>query len=86
MYGCKGAFIGAVSVLVLHLILSLPLLRFLKEEDLGFIAEPHVSSVEAMPSSHTCFLVAASDGLWDVISEERAAGLIIKVKKEEPQF
>ena len=40
-----------------------------------------MSHVEAVPPSHTCFLVVASDGLWDVITEERAAGLIIKVRK-----
>jgi serine/threonine protein phosphatase PrpC len=36
--------------------------------------------VETVPPSHTSFMVAASDGLWDVITEERAAGLIIKVE------
>lgn len=38
-----------------------------------------MSPAEPMPAQHTCFLVLASDGLWDVISEERAAGLVIKV-------
>lgn len=52
--------------------------KFLKDEDLGFIAEPHVSQVELLAPEHTGFIVVASDGLWDVLSEERAAGLILK--------
>ena len=41
-----------------------------------------MSPAEPMPAAHTCFLLVASDGLWDVISEERAAGLVIKVRGE----
>ncbi|GAX83395.1 hypothetical protein CEUSTIGMA_g10820.t1 [Chlamydomonas eustigma] len=58
--------------------------RFLKEEDLGFIAEPHVSLVTEFPSTHVGFLIVASDGLWDVLSEERAASLVIKAYSEDP--
>ena len=54
--------------------------RFLKDEDLGFIAEPHVSRVEEVPEPHTSFMIVASDGLWDVLSEERAASLVFKVR------
>ncbi len=59
--------------------------RFLKDEDLGFIAEPHVSPAEELPAAHTCFMIVASDGLWDIITEERAAGLVIKVSREGGQ-
>lgn len=52
--------------------------KFLKDEDLGFIAEPYVSQVEQLAPEHTGFIVVASDGLWDVLSEERAAGLVLK--------
>ncbi len=58
-------------------------IRFLKDEDLGFIAEPHVSPVEEIPAAHTGFLVVASDGLWDVLPEERAATMILKASAEE---
>lgn len=60
--------------------------RFLKDELPGsFLAEPHVSTPEEMPSSHACFLIVASDGLWDVVSEERAAALTIKAYLEDPK-
>jgi hypothetical protein len=66
-------------ILTPHTSLHLPA-RFLKDEDLGFIAEPHVSPVEQLPASARCFVIVASDGLWDVLSEERAAGLVLKVR------
>jgi len=58
--------------------------KFLKDEGLGFIAEPHVSGVAALPPGCRAFLVIASDGLWDVVAESRAAGLVAKAAEEEP--
>ncbi|KAJ9514005.1 hypothetical protein QJQ45_021108 [Haematococcus lacustris] len=58
--------------------------RFLKDEDLGFLAEPFVSSVEVVPAgSPPAFLVLASDGLWDVVSEGRVAALLAKAAAKE---
>ncbi|GIL78322.1 hypothetical protein Vretimale_7674 [Volvox reticuliferus] len=52
--------------------------RFLKEEDLGFLAEPYVSvAAQVGPSDHAV-LVVASDGLWDVLPEERAATMLLQ--------
>ena len=48
----------------------------LQDEDLGFIAEPHVSPVEALGAAQHGFVIVASDGLWDVLTEERAAALV----------
>ncbi|GFH06311.1 uncharacterized protein HaLaN_00920 [Haematococcus lacustris] len=58
--------------------------RFLKDEDLGFLAEPFVSSVEVVPAgSPPAFMVLASDGLWDVVSEGRVAALLAKAAAKE---
>mmetsp|Transcript_25266 Transcript_25266/g.54917 ORF Transcript_25266/g.54917 Transcript_25266/m.54917 type:complete len:682 (+) Transcript_25266:178-2223(+) len=58
--------------------------KFLKDEDLGFTAEPFVSSSTCVRSEERTFLVLASDGLWDVVTEQRAAGLILKACAEDP--
>ncbi|KXZ45435.1 hypothetical protein GPECTOR_54g175 [Gonium pectorale] len=52
--------------------------RFLKEEDLGFLAEPHVSGMAQVAAGESALLVVASDGLWDVLPEERAAKLLLQ--------
>lgn len=53
--------------------------RFLKEEDLGFLAEPHVGPSAAVGPGDWAVLLVASDGLWDVLPEERAAKLLLQV-------
>lgn len=40
--------------------------KFLKEEDLGFSAEPYVSPLWRVPRKEARILLIASDGLWDV--------------------
>ncbi|GIL57854.1 hypothetical protein Vafri_13086 [Volvox africanus] len=52
--------------------------RFLKEEDLGFLAEPYVSMAAQVGPSEHAVLVVASDGLWDVLPEERAAAMLLQ--------
>jgi serine/threonine protein phosphatase PrpC len=47
--------------------------RFLKEEGLGFTARPHVCDRLLLAPGSDSAVVAASDGLWDVTSCERAA-------------
>ncbi|GLI63257.1 hypothetical protein VaNZ11_006159 [Volvox africanus] len=52
--------------------------RFLKEEDLGFLAEPYVSMAAQVGPRDHAVLVVASDGLWDVLPEERAATMLLQ--------
>eukprot|EP00798_Chlamydomonas_sp_ICE-L_P003755 gene3753-13814_t len=54
--------------------------KFLKDEDLGFLAEPYISAPARVPPGEACFIVLASDGLWDVITEQRASALVIKAE------
>jgi hypothetical protein len=53
--------------------------RFLKEADVGFTAEPYVSEGIALGVQDEALLVVASDGLWDVVSQERAAAMAAKL-------
>jgi serine/threonine protein phosphatase PrpC len=53
--------------------------RFLKEADVGFTAEPYVSEGMALGVQDEALLVVASDGLWDVVSQERAAAMAAKL-------
>ena len=41
--------------------------KFLKNEDLGLSAEPHVSGVLRFDPSQRGIALLASDGLWDVV-------------------
>lgn len=50
--------------------------RFLKDENLGFTAEPHVSPVVKFGPKDHCVLLLASDGLWDGLTHERAKSTI----------
>ncbi|KAG2426670.1 hypothetical protein HXX76_012981 [Chlamydomonas incerta] len=52
--------------------------RFLKEEDLGFLAEPHVSGVAQVGPGESAVLIVASDGLWDVLPEPHAGKLLLQ--------
>jgi hypothetical protein len=52
--------------------------RFLKEQDVGFTAEPYVSEGLRVEPQEEALLVLASDGLWDVVSQERVAALAAK--------
>uniref|UniRef100_A0A7S3QNI9 PPM-type phosphatase domain-containing protein n=2 Tax=Dunaliella tertiolecta TaxID=3047 RepID=A0A7S3QNI9_DUNTE len=58
--------------------------RFLKDEDLGFIAEPYISDMQEVAAGGRAFLILASDGLWDVVTEQRAASLVSKAAEEQP--
>lgn len=49
--------------------------HFLKRENLGLSAEPHISPVYELGPDDTHLLVA-SDGLWDVISPSAAADVL----------
>lgn len=49
--------------------------RFLKEQDVGFTAEPYISEGIVLGPDDEAVLLVASDGLWDVVSQERAAAM-----------
>lgn len=55
-----------------------PACRFLKEQDVGFTAEPYVCAGRRVGPQEEVLLVVASDGLWDVVSQERVAALATK--------
>lgn len=55
---------------------------FLKEQDVGFTAEPYVSEGAVLGPKDEWLVVVASDGLWDVVSQERAAGMAGKIAAE----
>jgi serine/threonine protein phosphatase PrpC len=52
--------------------------RYLKEQDVGFTAQPFVGPGVALRPADDALLVLASDGLWDVVSQARAAALAVK--------
>jgi serine/threonine protein phosphatase PrpC len=52
--------------------------RYLKEQDVGFTAEPYVSEGLRLGPQDEALLVLASDGLWDVVAHERVAALAAK--------
>ena len=52
--------------------------RYLKEQDVGFTAEPFVSEGLSLGPQDEALLVVASDGLWDVVSQERVAAIAAK--------
>lgn len=56
--------------------------KFLKDEDLGLSAQPHVSTVVQVRPDQSGLLVMASDGLWDVASPQRVMQLATTAGKE----
>ena len=56
-----------------------PALAAPQEEDLGFLAEPHVSDVAQVAAGEEAYVVIASDGLWDVVPEEKAGKMVLQV-------
>lgn len=56
--------------------------RFLKDEDLGLIAEPYVGEAISVPKNRGALLLIASDGLWDVLDQERVAALLCTADQE----
>lgn len=51
--------------------------RFLKDEDLGLSAQPHVSEVVRLPPGGAGMVVMASDGLWDVAEPPRVQAVAL---------
>ena len=43
-----------------------------------------MGSVAVVPAGQRALLVMASDGLWDVIPEARAASLVLRALEEDP--
>ena len=56
--------------------------RFLKDEDLGLSAEPHVSDVVTVDADREALVVIASDGLWDVMCVEDAIDMARHVDRD----
>ena len=56
--------------------------RFLKDEDLGLSAEPHVSDVVTVDADREALIVIASDGLWDVMCVEDAIDMARHVDRD----
>lgn len=57
--------------------------RFLKDEDLGLSAEPHVCDIQIIARDQGALILVASDGLWDVMDFAAVASLALTVDKEE---
>jgi len=49
--------------------------HFVKEMNIGMIAEPHISECFSLLPTDT-FLIIASDGLWDIISGQAAVDIV----------
>lgn len=56
--------------------------RFLKDEDLGLIADPYVSDVSEISENKGSLLLIASDGLWDVLTRDRVTSLLRAADEE----
>ena len=56
--------------------------KFLKDEDLGLSAHPHVSSVIKVAPDQSGTVLMASDGLWDVTDTQRVLQILNRVSKE----
>jgi len=54
--------------------------RFLKEQNLGFSASPHVSQPIVVGPEEEVMVVLASDGLWDVLTPARAAMMVARAE------
>ncbi len=55
--------------------------KFLKDEDLGLCAEPFSSTVKHFDANQGGVVVIATDGLWDVTTEETVAKLATSMDK-----
>lgn len=56
--------------------------KFLKDEDLGLSAHPHISKVVKVGPAQSGIVLMASDGLWDVTDSQRVFQIVIRVSKE----
>lgn len=56
--------------------------KFLKDEDLGLSAQPHVSSVTKIAPDQSGIVIMASDGLWDVTDAHRVLQIVSRTAKE----
>ncbi|DBA93109.1 TPA: hypothetical protein ACH3X2_003427 [Trebouxia sp. C0005] len=56
--------------------------KFLKDEDLGLSAQPHVSSVIKIAPDQSGVVIMASDGLWDVTDARRVLQIVSRTAKE----
>ena len=56
--------------------------KFLKDEDLGLSAHPHISQVVKIAPDQSGIIVMASDGLWDVTDSQRVLQIVSRVSKE----
>ena len=56
--------------------------KFLKDEDLGLSAHPHISKVVKVSPDQSGVVVMASDGLWDVTDSHRVLQIVRRVSKE----
>jgi len=56
--------------------------KFLKDEDLGLSAQPHVSSVIKIAPDQSGIVIMASDGLWDVTDAQRVLQIVSRIAKE----
>lgn len=57
--------------------------KFLKDEDLGLSAEPHVSGVVRLSEQEGGILLIASDGLWDVADVEAVVAAVCQADSEK---
>ena len=56
--------------------------KFLKDEDLGLSAHPHVSQVIRVSPEQSAIIIMASDGLWDVTDTQRVVQIVDRVSHE----
>lgn len=56
--------------------------KFLKDEDLGLSAHPHISDVVKVSPDQSGIVIMASDGLWDVTDSHRVLQIVRRVSKE----
>jgi len=56
--------------------------KFLKDEDLGLSAQPHISTVIKVAPDQSGTVLMASDGLWDVTDAQRVLQIVSRVAKE----
>lgn len=56
--------------------------KFLKDEDLGLSAHPHISKVIKVGPEQSGIIVMASDGLWDVTDSQRVLQIIGRASQE----
>jgi len=56
--------------------------KFLKDEDLGLSAQPHVSSVIKIAPDQSGIVIMASDGLWDVTDAQCVLQIVSRIAKQ----